>query len=75
MANCPQEGRRGARLGTSESSSIMDQHPLVCARLLLSLWLTVATAVDPDGAWWDPLTFGGCTVLAAASAAVWLRQI
>jgi uncharacterized membrane protein len=41
---------------------------------LFSLWLTIATVVDPDGAWWVPLTFGGCTILAAVSAVVWLRQ-
>ena len=41
---------------------------------LFCLWLTVATVVDPDGAWWVPLTFGGCTVVAAGAAATWVRQ-
>jgi hypothetical protein len=41
---------------------------------LLCLWLTVATVLDRGGAWWVPLTFGGCTVVAAGSAVVWLRE-
>jgi hypothetical protein len=40
----------------------------------LCLWLTVATALDPDGPWWVPLTFGGCTLVAAGSVVSWLRE-
>lgn len=40
---------------------------------LLSLWVTVATGVDPDGPWWMPLIFGAFTVIAAGNAVVWIR--
>lgn len=41
---------------------------------LLCLWLTVASALDPDGPWWVPVTFGACTLVAAASVVARLRE-
>lgn len=41
---------------------------------LLCLWLTVASALDPGGAWWVPVTFGACTLVAAGSVITWLRE-
>ncbi|MGI5523593.1 hypothetical protein ACQEUX_22055 [Micromonospora sp. CA-259024] len=41
---------------------------------VLCLWLTIATVLDPDGPWWVPLTFAGCTVVAAGSVVAWLLE-
>lgn len=65
----PDEGRAlAARRGVPWFPIAWSLLALVC------LWLTVATALDPGGAWWVPVTFGACTVVATGSAVAWLQD-